>query len=105
MPDPTTPPNGTYTSNVTDGLSSWSGSFTYTDGAIVYTRTNPPGTYRANNTSQGNAIVFAISDGTKTVHFAGPTYKALPNNKAQYSGTADDHQPNDTDGGWTATQT
>jgi hypothetical protein len=102
---PNTPPNGVYTSAVTGDLSSWSGRFTYTDGAIEYTRANDPHHhYRADNTSNGNAMVFSITDGTDTIKFNGPNYKSDPGNKAEYSGNVHKEDPADTPDGWTATQ-
>jgi len=101
---PSTPPNGTYTSALSGGLSSWSGSFTYTDGAIAYTRTSPSETYTTSNTSNGNAIVFSISDGTTTVHFNGGTHVSLPSGKSKYTGNANDGGPAMTQDAWTATQ-
>jgi hypothetical protein len=109
LSDPSDPPNGTYTSNCGAALSSWSGSFTYTNGAIVYTRTNPSGSYNSSNESNGNAIVFSVTDTNVSPHqivkFNGPGFKYQgPNNKAEYSG--DCHEKGSTDGqdGWTATQ-
>jgi hypothetical protein len=109
LSDPSDPPNGTYTSNCGAALSSWSGSFTYTNGAIVYTRTNPSGTYDTSNSSNGNAVVFSLTDTNvypnQTVQFNGSSFKYEgPNNKAEYSGNC--HEKGLTDGqdGWTATQ-
>ena len=102
--NPSVPPNGTYTSTIDGDLSDWSGSFTYTNGAISYTRSNPNGTYSTTNTSQGNAIVFKITAGSKTIHFDGPTYTSLPGNKAKYSGNVNDNGPGAGEDGWTATQ-
>jgi hypothetical protein len=102
---PSTPPNGTYTSTVTGDLASWSGSFTYTNGAIAYTRTSPSGNYSANNTSNGNAIVFSITDGTTTITFTSSSFAYQPGNKAQYSGNC--HSNRNITGGqdsWSATQ-
>jgi|ERR1700720_1373078 hypothetical protein len=103
-PDPSDPPNGTYTSTCGADFSSWDGSFTYYNGTIVYTRTNPSGTYNTSNTSNGNAIVFDLTDGTDTVQFNGSSFLFKgPNNKAEYKGHC--HQgPTDTADGWTATQ-
>ena len=103
-PNPSKPPNGTYTSSCGTDFSSWDGSFTYTDGAIDYTRTNSSGTYSTSNTSNGNAIVFDLTDGTDTVQFNGSSFLFKgPNNKAEYKGHS--HQgPTDTADGWTATQ-
>ena len=102
MPNnPANPPNGAYTSNC--GNSGWSGSFTYTNGAIVYTRSDNPSTqYYANNTSQGNAMVFSITSGGNTIRFEG-NYEAN-GNKAQYVGTCNDNSPKNTQDPWTATQ-
>ena len=102
--NPSTPPNGNYTSTLDGDLSGWSGSFSYTDGAISYTRTQPNATYPASNSSNGNAMVFSITDGTTTIRFNGPTYTALPGNKAKYSGNANDGGPGAGEDGWTATQ-
>jgi hypothetical protein len=103
-PDPSDPPNGTYTSTCGADFSSWDGSFTYYNGTIVYTRTNPSGTYNTSNTSNGNAIVFDLTDGTDTVQFNGSSFLFKgPNNKAEYKGHC--HQgPTDAEDGWTATQ-
>jgi hypothetical protein len=103
-PDPSDPPNGTYTSTCGADFSSWDGSFTYYNGTIVYTRTNPSETYNTSNTSNGNAIVFDLTDGTDTVQFNGSSFLFKgPNNKAEYKGHC--HQgPTDTADGWTATQ-
>jgi hypothetical protein len=103
--DPSNPPNGTYTSNCGADFSSWDGSFTYTDGAIDYTRTNPSGTYNTSNTSNGNAIVFDLTDGTETVKFNGSSFAYQPGNKAQYSGNCHKQGPGAGEDGWTATQT
>jgi hypothetical protein len=104
-PAPSTPPNGTYTSTVTGDLASWSGSFTYTNGAIAYTRTSPSGNYSANNTSNGNAIVFSIDDGTNTITFTGSSF-SYQGTKAQYSGNVSSHRdPTGGQDGWSATQT
>ena len=113
MPNnPATPPNGTYTSAddiANGGLASWNGSFTYTNGAIAYTRTNPSQSYNTTNTSQGNAIVFSLTDNSvspaQTVHFALPTYSAHGNGKAKYKGNVNNNSPKATDDTWTATQT
>jgi hypothetical protein len=104
LPDPPNPPNGTYTSNCGSDFSSWDGSFTYTDGAIDYTRTNPSGTYNTSNTSNGNAIVFDLTDGTETVKFNGSSFVYKPDNKAEYKGNCHQKGPTDTEDGWTATQ-
>jgi hypothetical protein len=107
-PDPSNPPNGTYTSNCGADLSSWDGSFTYTDGAIDYTRTNPSGTYNTSNTSNGNAIVFDLTDTNvtpnQTVQFNGSSFAYEPGNKAEYSGNCHEKGHTDTQDGWTATQ-
>jgi hypothetical protein len=102
--NPSNPPNGTYTSNCGTDFSSWDGSFTYTDGAIDYTRTNPSGTYNTSNTSNGNAVVFDLTDGTETVKFNGSSFVYKPNNKAEYKGNCHQQGPTDTQDGWTATQ-
>lgn len=104
-PNPSSPPDGTYTSTITGDLASWSGSFTYDDGDIVYTRTDPSGDYDAENTSNGNAIVFSIDDGTNTITFTGSTFSWTGSNKAQYSGNVHSHKdPTGGQDGWTATQ-
>jgi hypothetical protein len=111
-PDPSIPPNGTYTSTCVGDLSSWDGSFTYDNETkiIAYTRTNPSGTYDTSNTSNGNAIVFDLTDTNVTPHqtvkFNGPGFKYKgPNNKAEYKGNCHQKGPTDTEDGWTATQT
>jgi hypothetical protein len=109
-PDPSNPPNGTYTSTCGADFSSWDGSFTYTDGAIVYTRTNPSGTYNSSNSSNGNAIVFDLTDTgvtpNKTVQFNGPgfAYTGPNDDKAQYSGHCHNRGPAAGEDAWTATQ-
>ena len=108
-PDPSNPPNGTYTSTCGADLSSWDGSFTYDDGTIVYTRTNPSGTYDTSNSSNGNAIVFDLTDTSvtpnQTVQFNGTSFVYTgPNNEAQYSGNCHEKGHTDTQDGWTATQ-
>jgi hypothetical protein len=105
-PDPSDPPNGTYTSTCGTDFSSWDGSFTYTDGTIVYTlkgQTTPlPST---TNSSNGNAIVFSLTYANQTVKFNGPTFKYKgPNNKPEYSGRCHREGPADDLDGWTATQ-
>lgn len=117
-PNPSNPPNGTYTSTCGTDFSSWDGSFTYTNdnnnsGTIVYTRTgvSPSVTYPpTTNQSHGNAIVFRLTD-TKvtpnvTVQFNGPTFAYTgPNgNKAQYSGNCEQLGVKADQDGWTATQ-
>jgi hypothetical protein len=102
--NPSNPPNGTYTSNCGADFSSWDGSFTYTDGAIAYTRTSPSGTYNTSNTSNGNAIVFDLTDGTGTVQFNGSSFAYQPGNKAQYSGHCHNRGPAAGEDAWTATQ-
>jgi hypothetical protein len=110
-PDPSDPPNVTYSSTCGGDLSSWDGSFTYNDGAIVYTRTNPSGTYNASNSSNGNAIVFSITDTnvtpSQTVQFNGSSFVWTgPNgNRAQYSGNCHLKGHGDNEDAWTATQT
>jgi|SRR6266699_2006333 hypothetical protein len=110
LPNPSDPPNGTYTSDCGGDLSSWDGSFTYCDGTIVYTRTNPSETYNTSNSSNGNAIVFSLTDTNvnpnQTVMFNGPgfVYTGPNNNKAEYSGNCHKQGPTDTQDGWTATQ-
>jgi hypothetical protein len=111
MPNnPSNPPNGTYTSNLGADFSSWDGSFTYTDGTIVYTTTSPSFTYPSTtNKSNGNAIVFDLTDTSVTpnvtVQFNGPTFAYNgPNNKAQYSGHCEQLGPKADQDGWTATQ-
>jgi hypothetical protein len=110
MPNPPSkPPNGKYNSTITTitgDLSSWSGSFTYFEGAIEYRRAdNPNHPYNTDNSSQGNAIVFSITDGTDTIKFNGPSYTSAPHDKAQYSGHVHKQDPANTSDGWTATQT
>jgi hypothetical protein len=113
MPN-TNPPNGTYTStdDVNGGtLASWNGSFTYNGSAdkeITYTRTSPSKTFDAvKNKSQGNAIVFSLTDNSVspavTVHFdlATPGSK---NGKATYTGNCNNNSPDADQDGWTATQ-
>ena len=102
--DPSNPPNGKYNSTCGTDFSSWDGSFTYYNGTIVYTRTNPSGTYNTSNTSNGNAIVFDLTDGTGTVKFNGSSFAYQPGNKAQYSGNCHKQGPTATLDGWTATQ-
>jgi hypothetical protein len=107
-PNPSTPLNGTYTSTCGADFSSWDGSFTYTDGTIVYTRTNPSGTYDTSNTSNGNAIVFDLTDTSvtpnQTVQFNGTSFAWQPDNKAQYSGKCHGIGPGASLDGWTASQ-
>ena len=106
--DPSNPPNGTYTSTCGTDFSSWDGSFTYTDGTIDYTRTNPSGTYNTTNKSNGNAIVFDLTDTSVTpnvtVQFNGSSFAYQPCNKAQYSGKCHNVGPTADQDGWTATQ-
>ncbi len=105
MPNnPSNPPNGTYTSCCGTDFSSWDGSFTYTDGAIDYTRTNPSGTYSSTNKSNGNAIVFDLTDSTETIQFNGSSFAYQPGNKAQYSGNCHKVGPAAGQDAWTATQ-
>ena len=106
-PNPSNPPNGTYTCTCGADFSSWDGSFTYDNVTkiIVYTTTSPSFTYPdTTNKSNGNAIVFDLTDGTDTVQFNGSSFLFKgPNNKAEYKGHC--HQgPTDTADGWTATQ-
>ncbi len=105
-----TPPSGTYTSVPSSGVSEWGGSFTYDDAtkAIVYT--NATGNqFNTHNTANGNAIQFAIPDGTPPPANANHWILATPgqaNGKAQYTGAMT--TPNSTkagQSGWTATQT
>ena len=108
-PDPSTPPNGTYTSTCGADFSSWDGSFTYDDGTIVYTRTSPSGIYNTSNIANGNAIVFDLTDTSitpnVTVQFNGPGFAFKgPNNKAKYSGNCHNKGPGAGEDGWTATQ-
>jgi len=108
-PNPSNPPNGTYTSTCGADFSSWDGSFTYTDGTIVYTTTSPSFTYPdASNTSNGNAIVFDLTDTSVTpnvtVQFNGSSFAYQPGNKAQYSGNCHKKGPGAGEDGWTATQ-
>jgi hypothetical protein len=112
LPDPPNPPNGTYTSDCGGDLSSWDGSFTYDNitKIIVYTRTNPSGTYDTSNKSNGNAVVFDLTDTSVTpnvtVQFNGPgfAYTGPNGNQAEYSGNCHQKGPTDTEDGWTATQ-
>jgi hypothetical protein len=104
-PAPSSPPNASYTSTITGDLASWSGTFTYNNGAIQYTRTSTSTNYTASNTSNGNAIVFSITDGTTTITFTGSSFAYQPGNKAQYSGNAhSNHGITGGQDGWTATQ-
>jgi len=108
-PNPSNPPNGTYTSTCGADFSSWDGSFTYTDGTIVYTTTSPSFTYPdASNKSNGNAIVFDLTDTSVTpnvtVQFNGSSFAYQPGNKAQYSGNCHKKWPGAGEDGWTATQ-
>ena len=107
-PNPSNPPNGTYTSTCGTDFSSWDGSFTYDDGTIVYTRTNPSQTYTTTNTSNGNAIVFDLTDTSVTpyvtVQFNGSSFAWQPDNNAQYSGKCHKQGPTASLDGWTATQ-
>jgi hypothetical protein len=106
MPNnPSNPPDGPYTSTCGADFSSWDGSFTYTEGAIAYTRTSPPGTYNAHNSSNGNAIVFDLSDGTETVQFDGSSFAYQPNGEARYSGNCHEKGRAAGQDAWTATQT
>ena len=108
-PNPSNPPNGTYTSTCGTDFSSWDGSFTYNDGTIVYTTTSPSFTYPSTtNTSNGNAIVFQLTDTSVTpnvtVQFNGSGFAWQPGNKAKYSGKCHKVGPDDDLDGWTATQ-
>ena len=109
-PNPSNPPNGTYTSTCGPDFSSWDGSFTYDNitKIIVYTRTNPSGTYNTSNTSNGNAIVFDLTDTSVTpnvtVQFNGSSFAYQPGDKAQYSGNCHKKGPGAGQDGWTATQ-
>jgi hypothetical protein len=108
--DPPNPPNGPYTSTCGADFSSWDGSFTYNDGAIVYTRTNPSQTYSTTNGDNGNAIHFDLTDTSVTpnqiVQFKSSTFKYKePGNKAEYKGTCKEiKDPVDNLDDWTATQ-
>jgi hypothetical protein len=108
LPDPSDPPNGTYTSSCGAALSSWDGCFSYDNGTIVYTRTNPSGMYNTSNESNGNAIVFSLTDTNvqpnQTVKFNGSSFVYKPNNKAEYKGNCPKQGPTDNQDGWTATQ-
>lgn len=100
-----TPPNGTYTSGPNSGSSTWSGSFTYNDGTIVYTANGT--TYPSvQNTSNGDAIVFSIGTAPNQTswHLATPSNS---NGKAVYGGTINTPGSGIRGGqqGWTATQT
>jgi hypothetical protein len=106
---PSNPPNGTYTSTCGADFSSWDGSFTYDDGTIVYTRTNPSQTYTTTNTSNGNAIVFDLTDTSVTPHvtvqFNGSSFAwQEPGNKAQYSGKCHEIGPTAGLDSWAASQ-
>ena len=108
-PNPSNPPNGTYTSTCGADFSSWDGSFTYTDGTIVYTTTSPSFTYPdTSNKSNGNAIVFDLTDTcvtpNVTVQFNGSSFAYQPGDKAQYSGNCHKKGPGAGQDGWTATQ-
>lgn len=104
--DPSTPPNGTYSSACGADFSTWDGSFTYTGGAIEYTLASNPNTkYSATNQSNGNAIVFRLTVGAQTVQFNGPTFTQQPNGKAKYSGHCEAVGPVLVQDGWTASQT
>ena len=104
-PNPSSPPDGTYTSTITGDLASWSGTFTYDDGDIEYTRTSTSESYSADNTSNGNAIVFSIDDGTNTITFTGSSFSYQGSN-AQYSGIVTSHKdPTAGEAPWSATQT
>jgi hypothetical protein len=108
-PNPSTPPNGTYTSTCGADFSSWDGSYTYTNGTIVYTTTSPSFTYPATtNTSNGNAIVFDLTDTNVTpnvtVQFNGSSFAYQPGDKAKYSGNCHKRGPGAAEDAWTATQ-
>ncbi len=105
-----TPPSGTYNSAPSSGASEWAGSFTYDDStkAIVYT--NAAGNqFNTHNTSNGNALVFAIPDGTPPPVNANHWILSTPgqaNGKAQYTGVMNTaNNPRAGQSGWTATQT
>jgi hypothetical protein len=102
---PTTPPDGTYSSTLGPDYSSWDGSFTYTAGAISYTRTGvtPNQTLSSSNTAQGNAMVFTLDDGTTSVTLTSASFKTLPNGGVEYKGSAHSGPMAGQDG-WTATQ-
>lgn len=106
MPNnPSTPPNGTYSSTCGSGSSSWDGSFTYTDGAIEYTlNSDPSNPLSATNQSNGNAIVFDLTLNGETVQFNGSSF-AWQGDKAQYSGHCHNKGPVASQDPWTATQT
>ena len=108
-PNPSNPPNGTYTCTCGADFSSWDGSFTYNNGTIVYTTTSPSFTYpAATNKSNGNAIVFDLTDTNVTpnvtVQFNGSSFAYQPGDKAQYSGNCHNKGPGAGQDGWTATQ-
>jgi hypothetical protein len=111
-PNPSTPPNGTYTSTCGADFSSWDGSFTYDNitKIIGYTTTSPSFTYPdTTNKSNGNAIVFDLTNTNVTpnvtVQFNGRTFEYKePGNKAEYSGNCEQKGPPDNQDGWTATQ-
>jgi hypothetical protein len=113
-PNPSTPPNGAYTSTCGPDFNTWDGSFTYTNGTIVYDRTGVTPSQKfpsTTNKSHGNAIVFDLTDTSVTPHvtvqFNGPTfvYTGPNGNQAQYSGHCEQLAPIATEDGWTATQT
>ena len=111
-PNPSNPPNGTYTSTCGADFSSWDGSFTYDNitKIIVYTTTSPSFTYPATtNKSHGNAIVFDLTDinvnPNVTVQFNSTSFVYTgPNNEAQYSGKCENIGSDASLDGWTATQ-
>jgi|SRR6266545_3799092 len=103
---PNNPPSGTYTSVLGTKLSAWDGTFDYdsTTKDITYTVTATNDEYAATNTSNGNAFVFSIDDGTTTVSFDGANF-TNPNGQYVYTGTAHSHaDPTGVQDGWTATQ-
>ena len=111
-PNPSNPPTGTYTSTCGADFSSWDGSFTYDNvtKAIVYTTTSPSFTYPSTtNTSNGNAIVFDLTDTSVTPHvtvqFNGSSFAwQEPGNKAQYSGKCHKQGPTAGLDSWAASQ-
>lgn len=103
--DPSNPPNKTYASTCGADYSSWDGTFTYSNGAIVYTLdSNPSSPISTTNKSNGNAIVFELTVGTETVQFNGSSF-SWQGDKARYSGNCHKKGPAAGEDGWTATQT
>ena len=104
MPNPTSPPDGTYGSQVSGSLSAWSGSFTYTSAnanQISYTRDDGQ-TFSAQNNGQGNVLNFTLNN---QVHFVSTGYSA-PGGHAQFTGNCNSVSGNKAadEDPWTATQ-